>query len=184
MENNELKAFINQCNQNLSPSLPLLYEASFFKIYVKFEVYIAGIFESYCVGEESSTGYCPQRKLAFIDREHLRAILRGDKQYVDYIKKIQVLSKHLFIDDPFNLIFDVADNTTMFNQMTALRNYIAHESAESRTKYIKACLGNGKFIEPSEYLLKKNKSLSKSNYTIFIEKIVEISELILEKPLV
>ncbi len=184
MENDKLKEFINECNQNLSPSLPLLYEASFFKIYVKFEVYLANIFEEYCVGIESSKGYCPQRKLAFSDKEHLRAILKGDKQYVDYIKKIEALSKHIFVDNPFNIIFDVADNSTMFNQMTALRNYIAHESGESKLKYIKTCLGNGNFIEPSEYLLKENRRTSKSNYTIFVDKIIEISDLILETPLV
>lgn len=184
MENDELKAFINECNQNLSPSLPLMYEASFFKIYVKFEVYIANIFEEYCVGTESSKGYCPQRKLAFLDKEHLRAILKGEKQYVDYIKKIEMLSKHIFIDNPFNIIFDVADNATTFNQMTALRNYIAHESGEARVKYVKTCLGNGEFIEPSVYLLKKNRRTSKANYTIFVEKIIEISELILDIPLV
>lgn len=184
MENDELKTFIEECNQNLSPSVPLLYEASFFKIYVKFEVYLANVFEEYCVGIESSKGYCPQRKLAFADKEHLRAILKGDKQYVDYIKKIEGLSRHIFIDNPFNIIFDVADNNTIFNQMTALRNYIAHESGESKVKYIKTCLGNGDFIEPSVYLLKRNRRTSKSNYTIFVEKIIEISELILDAPLV
>mgnify|MGYP007054247817 FL=1 len=68
--------------------------------------------------------------------------------------------------------------------MTSLRNYIAHKSGESRLKYIKTCLGNGDFIEPSAYLLKKNRRTSKSNYTIFVERIIEISELILEAPLV
>ena len=96
MENDELKAFISECNKKLSPDIPLLYEASFFKIYVKFEVYLANIFEEYCVGNESGKWYCPQRKLAFLDKEHLRAILKGEKQYVDYIKKIEALSKHIF----------------------------------------------------------------------------------------
>lgn len=72
----------------------------------------------------------------------------------------------------------------MLNQMITLRNYIAHESGEARIKYVKTCLGNGQFIEPSTYLLKKNKRTSKSNYTIYIEKIIEISDLILEEPLV
>ena len=184
MENDELKKYINECSKNLTPSLPMLYEASFFKIYVKFEVYLSNIFENYCVGIESNKRYCPQRKLAFTDKEHLRAILKGDKQYVDYIKKIESLSKHIFVDNPFNIIFDVADNSTIMNQMIALRNYIAHESGESKVKYIKTCLGNGQFIEPFEYLIKKNRRTSKSNYTIFIEKIIELSDMILDRPLV
>ena len=35
MENDELKSYIAECNRNLSPSLPVLYEASFLKIFVK-----------------------------------------------------------------------------------------------------------------------------------------------------
>lgn len=184
MENDELKRYINECNHNLSPTLPILYEVSFFKIYVKFEVYLSDIFENYCVGIASDQGYCPQRKLAFADKEHLRAILRGDKQYVDYIKKIEALSKHIFFDNPFNAIFEVADNLTLMNQMITLRNYIAHESGEAKRKYIKTCLGNGQFIEPAVYLIKKNRRTSKSNYTIFVEKIIELSDMILERPLV
>jgi len=184
MENDELKRYIAECNQNLSPSLPILYEVSFFKIYVKFEVYLSNIFEEYCIGNKSSKGYCPQRKLSFTDKEHLRAVLKGDKQYVDYIKKIESLSKHIFIDNPFNLIFDVAENSTMMTQMMRIRNYIAHESGESKKKYVESCLGSGQFVEPAVYLCKKNKKTSKSNYTMFVEKIIDLSELILEKPLV
>ena len=44
--------------------------------------------------------------------------------------------------------------------MITLRNYIAHESNESRTKYIKTCLGNGTFIEPDSYLTKINRRTS------------------------
>lgn len=184
MENDELKSFINNCNEKLSPTLPILYEASFFKIYVKFEVYLSNIFENYCIGMQSSKGYCPERKLTFIDKEHLRVILRGDRQYVDYIKKIEMLSKHIFVDNPFNIVFDVADNLTILNQMITLRNYIAHESGEAKIKYIKTCLGNGQFIEPPIYLTKRNRRTSKSIYTTYIEKIIEISDMILERPLV
>ena len=103
-ENDELKQYIVKCEEDLSPSLPLLYEAAFFKIYVKFEVYLSEIFQSYCIGNENSNGYCPERKLAFSNEEHLRAVLKGDKQYVDYMKKIESLSKHIFVDNPFNII--------------------------------------------------------------------------------
>ena len=37
MENDALKTYIQQCNASLQPNIALLYEASFFKIYVKFE---------------------------------------------------------------------------------------------------------------------------------------------------
>lgn len=183
-ENDVLKAYIGSCGANLTSTTPLLYEASFFKIYVKFEVFLSEMFKSYCIGTVNSNGYCPQRKLAFVDEEQLEAVLKGDKQYVDYLKKIESLSKHIFIDNPFNVIFDVADNATYINQMMALRNYIAHESSESRNKYVKTCLSNQSFVEPRDFLMMKNKKNSKSHYTIYIDKILEISDLILEKPIV
>ena len=111
-------------------------------------------------------------------------MLKGDKQYMDYIKKIESLSKHIFFDNPFDLIFQVADNNTLFNQMISLRNYIAHESPESRKRYVETCLGSGQFIEPHKYLTKINRRRSKSNYTIYMDKIVEISDMILEEPIV
>lgn len=184
MENDELKNYIQSCKEKLDVSIPELYEIFFFKIYVKFEVYLSQVFENYCIGLESGKGYCPERKLQFSDKEHLRAILRGDKQYMDYIKKIESLSRHIFEDNPFDLIFQVEDNVNVFNQMIALRNYIAHESPESKKRYVEKCLGNGEFIEPYEYLIKINRKKSKSNYTIFMEKIESISEMILEKPIV
>lgn len=184
MENDELKNYIVVCNQKLDPNIPELYEIFFFKVYVKFEVYLSQIFEAYAVGMSSGKGYCPNRKLNFIDKEHLRAVLKGDKQYMDYIKKIESLSRHIFVDNPFDLIFQVEDNNTVFNQMISLRNYIAHESPESKKRFVDTCLGGGQFVEPHRYLTKINKRKSKSNYTIYMEKILEISELILEKPII
>ena len=182
MENDDLKAYIEQCNSMLEPEKVLLYEASFFKIYVKFEQFISNIFKNYCIGIPSSKAYCPERKLNFIDEEHLRAILKGDKKYIDYIKKIETLSPHIFINNPFNIIFSVAENNSIFDEMIALRNYIAHESSESKQKYIKTCLGNGEFIEPGQFLTKINRRTSTSYYTIYVNKIIEISDLILDPP--
>ena len=141
-ENDVLKAYITNCGANLTSTNPLLYEASFFKIYVKFEVFLSEMFKSYCIGTV------------------------------------------IFVDNPFNVIFDVADNATYINQMMALRNYIAHESSESRSKYIQTCLSNKAFVEPCDFLMSKNKKNSRSYYTIYINKILQISDLILEKPIV
>lgn len=184
MENDELKNYIYACLEKIENNIPELYEIYFFKTYVKFEVFLAQLFENYCIGVYSGKGYCPNRKLEFIDKEHLRAVLKGDKQYLDYIKKIESLSKHIFVDNPFDLIFQVADNNNIFDQMISLRNYIAHESVESKKRYVDTCLGGGEFIEPCEYLSKINRHRSKSNYTIYMEKIVEISDMLLDVPIV
>ena len=63
--------------------------------------------------------------------------------------------------------------------MIALRNYIAHESNESKKKYMQTCLNSKDFIEPGDYLLKVKKGSMKTFYSLYIEKIIEISDLIL-----
>lgn len=183
LENDDLKEYIRLCNEQLRPDSKLLYEVSFFKIFVKFEKFLSDMFIMYCVGRKSSLDYLPSRKLNFSDEEHLRVVLSdGNKSYVDYINKIEKLGKHIFEKSPFNVIYEVADNYTLFYKMTCMRNYIAHESEESRKKYKEACLGNSEFIDVGEYLLKINRRKSKTNYTICIEKIIEISDLILNPP--
>lgn len=181
MENKELLDFIEESSGNLVDN-PWLYEVTFLKIYVKFEKFLANIFEMYSLGISNSLGYCPNRKLRFDNEKQLRAILNGgeSKPYIEYIKKIESLSKYFFDDDPFKIIFEYSNYTTRINQMTYIRNYIAHESDTSKKKYIDSCLCGKPFIEPGVFLQSKNKRYSKSNFSIFVDTIIEISNLILQ----
>ena len=186
MENDLLKAFIEQCNANIllhGEENPLLYEVCFFKIYVKFECLVSTLFEMYAVGESSSLGYSPKRKLNFEDREHFNAVLRkNDKQY-NCIDKIQYLSQHILRENPFEILYNDCNNHDLFDKMIALRNYIAHESPESRQKYQRCCLSNGVYIEPHIFLKKIHKNLHKSYYTIFVQTLSNVSDyLIGNKP--
>ncbi len=179
MENTLLLDYITNITRVLDPRYPTLYEVAFLKIYVKFEKYIANIFLTYCLGQENSYGYKPQRKLEFISEEQLKAVLKSEnKSYIDYIKKIESLSNHLFVDNPFSIIFET-DNGSLFNQMICLRNYIAHESDESRKKYQLNCLPQNIFMEAGDYLLKAKRGTTKTYFSIYIEKIKEVSELLL-----
>lgn len=183
LENDDLIEYIRTCNEQLRPESKLLYEVSFFKIFVKFEKFLSEMFIRYSIGEKSSHNYLPERKLNFIDEEHLRAVLSdGNKSYIDYRSKIEKLGKHIFRRNPFNVIFEESINSTLFYEMECMRNYIAHESEESKRKYKNACLNNNEFIDVGEYLLKINRRKSKTNYTIYIEKIIEISNLLLDPP--
>lgn len=181
MNNLELLSFIEKTNNYLSADNSFTYEISFLKIYVKFEKFCGDVFEGYCLGETSSKNYVPKRRLTFDDIKQLRKIINGgdNKKYVDYFKKIETLSKEIFVDDPFSLVFETAKYTTAINKMTCIRNYIAHESDSSRKKYIESCLSNKKFIEPGNYLMSNNKKKSVSEYSLYIETIKEISELLL-----
>lgn len=177
MENEYLLQFIKQCNEELINDNPVLYEAYFLKIYVAFENYLGDMFEKYCLGQMSECGYKPKRRLKFDDVEQLRNILESGKRmnYIDYIEKIKTLSKDIFQENPFSILLEDADNVTLFNQMTMLRNCIAHESSYSKKKYQESCLGNRNYITPGEFLMSLNKKKSKPYYSIYIEKIISIS---------
>ena len=177
MENRYLLEFIEKCNEELINDNSVLYEVYFLKIYVVFENYLGEIFEKYCLGQMSERGYKPKRRLEFDDIEQLRIILEAGKKsnYIDYIEKIKNLSKEIFQDNPFSILLEDAENVTLFNQMTLLRNCIAHESDFSKKKYRESCLGNKTYISPGEFLMSLNKKKSKSYYSIYIEKIINIS---------
>lgn len=177
MDNDSLIDFINMCNEELIEDKPVLFEAYFLKIYVAFENYLGNIFEKYCLGEASSEGYSPRRKLEFESVEQVRNILCAGKKlnYIDYLDAIKCLSSDIFTENPFDIILEDSENVSIFNQMTAIRNCIAHESVYSKKKYQEACLGQKPYKSPGEFLVSKNKKNSKSYYTIYIEKIKELS---------
>ncbi len=177
MDNDSLIEFINKCNEELIPDKPVLFEAYFLKIYVAFENYLGDIFKKYCLGEPSSEGYIPKRKLEFENIDQLRNIICAGKKlnYVDYIDAIKNLSSDIFEENPFDIMLEDSENVTLFNQMTMLRNCIAHESDYSKRKYCEACLNSKEYKPPGEFLISKNKRNSKSYFTIYVEKIKELS---------
>lgn len=68
-----------------------------------------------------------------------------------------------------------------FKQMQFIRNYIAHQSEESRNQYIKKVLepsGISTFIKVDTFLKKINRQRSISNYSILIESLQFHSEII------
>jgi hypothetical protein len=150
----------------------ILYEIAFFKIFVKFEQSLANLFIKYSTEGKSLDGLVLKRRLEFEDEKHFNDFLKNpNSSYIDYLEKVSYMPKLIF-EDNFN-IFDLALNDSEFSQtytkMITLRNYIAHESKESKQKYIKCNLSNNNFIEPYEYLKKVVRNRQKSNYSIFVE---------------
>lgn len=179
---NEIEFWDDQISK-LNGEESVIYEIAFFKIFVKLELFLGDLFIHYSTGKMSEVGYIPARKLDFQDERHLKGVLKnGNSVYIDYLEKIKNISKHIFKDEhnPFDLIFSDASYSGYYNQMKILRNYIAHESEESKQKYIKEVLNNRVFIQPYKHLGKINRRYSKTYYTIYIEKIKQITEILLD----
>ena len=161
------------------------YDIALLKIWIQFERFISELIITYSTGQPSEMGYLPTLKIRFQDEEQFNAFMReGNKKYVEYLSKIEKLSKHIFIDDLFDVIFLDATNKTAYEQLKALRNYIAHESGEAKSKLVNLCFsGNANnFLEPNNFLLTRERSTRNTYYTYYTTIIQNMVELLVDPP--
>ena len=106
MDNSNVINEINYWNGILAESDNLkLLEMAFFKTYIKFEKFTSDLFIYYCIGQNSSFDFCPERKLPFLDNEHLNGVIgTKNKSYINYYENIIRLSEHIFVENPFEII--------------------------------------------------------------------------------
>lgn len=157
------------------------YDIALLKIWIQFEKFLGNLFVTYATGNESESGYKPNLRLQFQSEEHLNAFLReGNKKYIDYIKQIERLSKHIFSNNPFDMIFNDSTNYSIYKQIVSIRNYIAHESGEAKTKMINECFsGNtNHFKEPNVFLQERERSSNTTYFTYYTETIKNITALL------
>lgn len=141
-------------------------ELAFFKIFVKFENFLTDTIIDYATGTISNPSKV-ERRLDFVDRDHFKKTT--NLSYLDTGDKTKILVDQLFTNsNKISFFFNSSDNE-FFEKMKALRNYIAHESIESKNKYIRKTLNNKEFMTPNEFLKSKNRGDKDSMYTKFID---------------
>ena len=185
MTTNDIKETINIWNEWANKPEVKRYDIALFKIWIQFEQFLAELFVAYATGNPSEKNFYPNLKICFNDEAHLNAFLReGNKKYIEYLDKIEKLSKHIFNKDPFDIIFADSINKNAFEQMKSIRNYIAHESGEAKAKLINKCFsGNSNnFLEPNEFLLRKEPSSKNTYYTYYTDIIKNIVDLLVDPP--
>jgi len=171
-ELNEFLEEIKKWEELISINKDLI-DVAFFKIFVKFERLLLESVVMYAIGEKSSLGYQPNRRLFFSDHDHLRKTIT-DKKYIDVNNRVEDIVKQIFEEDnPFTLFFESTDKETLIKMQT-LRNYIAHESPESKAAYTRKVLSqNSEFLSAVEFLTaRKNRTAAMSNYSHFTEVMV------------
>ncbi len=158
--------FIQEVNywQEILPVLytnnPKIVELAFLKIYVKFEQFFIESFVHYATGGEGENHYQPIRRLAFADATHLEKIVKKiEHEYID-IKRIEQIADAVFVaNNPFSQFFNDAQAKPLFTKMTTIRNFLAHESRESKVKYDKLIVqayNLSAYDEPYLFLSKEN----------------------------
>lgn len=155
------------------------YDLSFFKIWIIFERFLVDIVISYSCGLPSERGFIPKQKLKFLDESHFNYFFKKNT-YVDYISVIENYSEQIFVDNPFQIITILTPYHDYYLKMKVIRNYIAHESFESRVRYLSVFFGSdeSKLLDPNEYLSKFNKRSGLTNYFVFVNAIKEMAEYI------
>jgi len=182
VNNNDLISKIAEWRGELSSNEKHIHFA-FLENFIEFEKFLTSSFLKYALGEEGKDAYKPIRRVEFSDKEHFEGLLKCEKKYIDYVKKIQEVKKFIFNEQncPFNKVFSSAEFMSRFKQMQYIRNYVAHQSEESRNQYIKKVLepsGVSTFIKVDTFLKRINRQRSISNYAIYIEALEFHSEII------
>ena len=185
MTSNDISQAITQWTEWASKPDNQRYDIALLKIWIQFEKFVGELFVTYSIGGTSEAGFSPTLKVRFYNEEHLNAFLRnGNHTYIDYLSQVQKLSKHIFIDNPFDVIFDDVDNNNVYHQVISIRNYIAHESGEAKSKMIKTCFGgnDSHFKEPQQYLLVRERTTGNTYYTYFTDSIKNMALLLINPP--
>lgn len=153
------------------------------EVFIEFEKFFKDAFILYSLGKKGKNNFSPKLRIEFEDEEHLLGFLKCDKQYVDYIKKITEIKEYIFLQGtcPFKKVFDTSKFQTYFKQIQLLRNFIAHQSEESKRKYIEKVLrtnGQNSYIKANTFLNKINRNKNVSYYSIYIDAMKFYSEII------
>lgn len=178
----QFETYINEINKWVVDTNS--FDIGIFKIWIKFETFITELFIMYCIGVPSETGYLPKRQIEFKDEELLNTMLRSKtNQHIDYKDKIETISPYIFVKNPFDVILNDSVHREVYTNVFAIRNYVAHESGKAKTQYINAVFsGNkSKFLEPNEYLLQKRKNDKRTNYTYYMESMLDIAKLMISE---
>ncbi|WP_032093767.1 MULTISPECIES: hypothetical protein [Pasteurellaceae] len=162
------------------------FDIAIFRCWIKFEKFLIEKFIEFSTTPSSSEDK-DIRKLKFDNAEHFKAFLKGDRTYIEYISKIELLSKHIFKDNqnPFDILISDQNYAPAFEKLRVIRNHIAHESEESLRKYTNKMFSSdkSKVISPNDYLKSwVNNEKRESNYSFYIRTLREISRLI-ESPI-
>ena len=182
VNNDNLLSKIEEWNKEVSKNDKII-DMALFKIFIEFEKFLENSFVSYALGISGKNNFFPTLRLQFKDKKHLEGLLRCDSQYIDYIKKIPKIKEFIFEekDCPFHKVFVDPKFRTHFEQIQVLRNFIAHESEESKEKYKRKVLrasGINKYISVDTFLKTINKKRNISYYAIYIETMKFYSDVI------
>ena len=168
---NEWKTWANTNNQ---------YDIGLLKIWINFEKFYSEIFLIYSLGGASEDGFSPTRRLCFDEDKQFYAFVKNpNSSFIDYTKQIPALSPFIFSYNPFDIFITDSIYKPVFLEVTRIRNYIAHESAESKNKLKSLPQFSEDYIDNlNSYLMLRKNNTRESIFTYYVDRIKEMAEII------
>ena len=158
------------------------------RLYSLFEKFIEDIFLDYCYLKKDYSKRKLIRKIDFnvTSRDEVKKFFLVNKAgrtiYIEPYKTLTLFRELIFDigNDPFAFIFINATFADVIREIISIRNYIAHESEESKTTYIKDCLYSRPFIDVNTFLLtKRNTKNANTNFAHYFETVFMIVDTLL-----
>ncbi|QDK69894.1 hypothetical protein [Lactococcus protaetiae] len=166
--------------KNLIQNNPEIIELAFFKIFVKFENLYTKMIPEYAIGNSSKLGKHEKLKMQFSDYDHLKKMT--NVSYFEINSRMKIIVEQIFEKDNCFELIQQDSEWSFFQDCKYLRNFIAHESDEAKREYISHSLHHKDFLEPKDYLLKKNRQKGgQSNYDRFVKMIKNFATVLVEE---
>ena len=175
----------NQSRSNLSTrQLHLLTEGIFLSAFRAYENYLEETFLLYTLEKKTLSGSKPRSYLKPKNFNHSRDLIRSSMPFLDWSSPVTLIDRaetYLEGGEPIKSTIASARNDLM--NMKTLRNQIAHNSVESRPKYIKLLrdiysTNPLKIPAPGELLLTgvRNSSPREHYLSYYINKILTVGQ--------
>lgn len=155
------------------------YDIGIFKIWMNFEKYYSFLFRSYSMGGSSDSGYSPTLRIVFDSEEQFNIFLRNNTSFIDYPKIVPKLSPYIFNPNPFDIFINDTVYNEVFRELTIFRNFVAHESEESKAK-VKSLsqFTESDLLNINSFLLRNKRGTSQTIFSYYIEKVKEMIDLL------
>lgn len=133
-------------------------EAAFLQVHKNWEVFLEEILICFLNGEPVLAGAPVVPQLTVADRELIRSILYQDKNYIEWTNVDVIRSRFNRHLTPPNRVVDCLNAISQdLNDITIIRNFIAHSSGTAKSKYeklVKQRLGGNPDVSRASSFLK------------------------------
>lgn len=127
----------------------LVAEAILFKSYRLFEWALENMFLAFCRNRKTLGGRRSRSYLRPGDQKHARKLVKSSQPFLDWKPDAVLDRADIYLESGYPAKDPIASNAVVLRDIVSLRNHIAHDSVEAKSKYEKVILKE--FTTPPMY---------------------------------